>query len=329
MSTSEATFWSYTQAQGESYATGRPGYFPELFKIILNHHASSGGRLDTVLDVGCGTGQATGDLAPFFNNAIGIDPSEGMITFARETIKSSALSIRFEVSAAEALGIDLEPPIANNSVDLLTAATAAHWFDMTQFWRSAARVVEAGGTVALWARTGMSVDPTETPNGAAIKVAYYKQGNTLTRDLYVDLPLPWTIETPVTGFDKSGFICKEWSHNTESSETEDLGTGKTLTPEEFEKLIGTSSPVARWREANPDKAGTEEDVARKARGLIYSFLHEVGVELDEELLRGRTELVLLMVKKEVEERTQATKVSYDTPRRYIIYIGYIKKYICY
>ncbi|RKK67611.1 hypothetical protein BFJ69_g14328 [Fusarium oxysporum] len=154
MSTSEATFWNYTQAQGESYATGRPGYSPELFKIILNHHASSGGRLDTALDVGCGT-----------------DPSEGMITSARETIKSSALSIRFEVSAAEALGIDLEPPIANNSVDLLTAATAAHWFDMTQFWRSAARVVEAGGTVVLWARTGMSVDPTETPNGAAIKAA--------------------------------------------------------------------------------------------------------------------------------------------------------------
>ncbi|KAK2681858.1 Methyltransferase type 11 [Fusarium oxysporum f. sp. vasinfectum] len=256
MATEEATFRNYTQAQGESYATGRPGYSPELFEFILNHHTSTGGRLDTVLDVGCETGQATRDLAPFFKNAIGIDPSEGMITSARETIKSSALSIRFDVSAAEALGIDLELPIANDSVDLLTAATAAHWFDMTQFWRSAARVVKAGGTVALWARTGMSVDPAKTLNGAAIKAAveeilnselhqYYKQGNTLTRDLYVDLPLPWTIKTPVTGFDKSGFIRKEWSHNTESSETEALGTGKTLTPEEFEKLIGTSSPVTR------------------------------------------------------------------------------------
>ncbi|KAM5513342.1 methyltransferase domain-containing protein [Fusarium oxysporum f. sp. phaseoli] len=149
----------------------------------------------------------------------------------------------------------------------------------------------------------MSVDPAKTLNGAAIKSAYYKQVNTLTRDLYVDLPLPWTIKTPVTGFDKSGFIRKEWSHNTESSETESLGTGKTLTPEEFEKLIGTSSPVARWREANPDKAGTEEDVARKVRRRIESLLHEVGVEPGEELLRGRTELVLLMVKKKGEERT--------------------------
>ncbi|KAK2130433.1 hypothetical protein NOF04DRAFT_1214243 [Fusarium oxysporum II5] len=269
MTTKEATFRNYTQAQGESYATGRPGYSPELFEIILNHHTSTGGRLDTVLDVGCGTDQATRDLAPFFRNAIGIDPSEGMITSARETIKPSAF---------------------------------------------AARVVKAGGTVALWARTGMSVDPAKTLNGAAIKAAveeilnselhqYYKQGNTLTRDLYVDLPLPWTIETPVTGFDKSGFIRKEWSHNTESSETEDLCTGKTLTPEEFEKLRGTSSPVARWREANPNKAGTEEDVARKVRRRIESLLHEVGVESGEELLRGRTELVLLMVKKKGEERT--------------------------
>ncbi|KAJ4077414.1 hypothetical protein NW756_012274 [Fusarium oxysporum] len=126
MATEEATFRNYTQAQGESYATGRPGYSPELFEIILSHHTSTGGRLDTVLDVGCGTGQATRDLAPFFKNTIGIDPSEGMITSARETIKSSALSIRFDVSAAEALGIGLEPPIANDSVDLLTAATAAH-----------------------------------------------------------------------------------------------------------------------------------------------------------------------------------------------------------
>ncbi|EXA46281.1 hypothetical protein FOVG_07009 [Fusarium oxysporum f. sp. pisi HDV247] len=126
MATEEATFRNYTQAQGESYATGRPGYSPELFEIILSHHTSTGGRLDTVLDVGCGTGQATRGLAPFFKNAIGIDPSEGMITSARETIKSSALSIRFDVSAAEALGIGLEPPIANDSVDLLTAATAAH-----------------------------------------------------------------------------------------------------------------------------------------------------------------------------------------------------------
>ncbi|KAK2480229.1 hypothetical protein H9L39_09603 [Fusarium oxysporum f. sp. albedinis] len=126
MATEEATFRNYTQAQGESYATGCPGYSPELFEIILNHHTSTGGRRDTVLEVGCGTGQATRDLAPFFKNAIGIDPSEGMITSARETIKSSALSIRFDVSAAEALGIGLEPPIANGSVDLLTAATAAH-----------------------------------------------------------------------------------------------------------------------------------------------------------------------------------------------------------
>ncbi|KAI3584271.1 hypothetical protein IWW34DRAFT_684417 [Fusarium oxysporum f. sp. albedinis] len=265
MATEEATFRNYTQAQGESYATGCPGYSPELFEIILNHHTSTGGRRDTVLEVGCGTGQATRDLAPFFKNAIGIDPSEGMITSARETI-------------------------------------------------NAARVVKAGGTVALWARTGMSVDPAKTLNGAAIKAAveeilnselhqYYKQGNTLTRDLYVDLPLPWTIKTPVTGFDKSCFIRKEWSHNTETSETEALGTGKTLTPEEFEKLMGTSSPVARWREANPDKAGTEEDVARKVRRRIESLLHEVGVEPGEELLRGRTELVLLMVKKKGEERT--------------------------
>ncbi|KAI1122262.1 S-adenosyl-L-methionine-dependent methyltransferase [Nemania abortiva] len=146
MASEEETFRAYTQAQGETYAARRPGYSPELFKIIIAHHTSTGGQLDTVVDIGCGTGQATLDLAPYFANAIGLDPSEGMIGTARASAESANLPIRFEVSAAEALGTDLEPHIADGSVDLLTAATAAHWFDMARFWPSAARVLKSGGT---------------------------------------------------------------------------------------------------------------------------------------------------------------------------------------
>ncbi|OTA98987.1 hypothetical protein M426DRAFT_27957 [Hypoxylon sp. CI-4A] len=308
MPSEEATFRTYTQAQGASYAAGRPGYSPELFKIIIAHHTSTGGQLGTVVDVGCGTGQATLDLASYFANTIGLDPSEGMIGTARASASAANLPVRFEVSAAEALGIDLQPPIADGSVDLLTAATAAHWFDMARFWSSAARVLKPGGTVALWARTAMDVDPVRTPNGAAIKAvvdeifanelqSFSKLGSTLTHDLYVDLPLPWTLEVPVKGFDRKSFFRKEWNKNRDGAEKDELDTGKVVTTEEFENLTSTNSTVTRWREAHPNKAGTEEDVARKMRRRIESLLHDVGVQPGEEVLTGQVAIVLLMVKK--------------------------------
>ncbi|KAI1135740.1 S-adenosyl-L-methionine-dependent methyltransferase [Hypoxylon sp. FL0543] len=305
----EQTFRAYTQAQGEAYAADRPRYPPKLFEFIIDHHSSTGGQLDTVVDVGCGTGQATRDLAPYFANAIGLDPSKGMISAARHSFTSAISPVRFEVSAAEVLGADLTPPIAQGSIDLLTAATAAHWFDMTKFWFSAARMLKPGGTVAIWARTGLSVDPIMTPNGAAIKAvvdeavdelkSYMNPGNALSRDLYVNLPLPWTLVDPVEEFDKASFLRKEWKKNEDSAGKEDgdIGTMKAVALEELARVLGSGSPVTRWREAHPDKAGTEEDIVRRLRARIESFLHEVDVDPREEVLRRSEAVVLLMVKK--------------------------------
>ncbi|SPO06529.1 uncharacterized protein DNG_09219 [Cephalotrichum gorgonifer] len=295
MATEENTFRTYTQTQGEKYASGRPGYSSDLFEVIINHHTSTGGRLDTILDAGCGTGQATRDLAQYFANAIGLDPSEGMISAARASAKSSTSPIRFDVSAAEVLGTDIEPPIVDGSVDLLTAATAAHWFDMQRFWASAARVLKPGGTVALWARTALSIDPAKTPNGTKIKAVldevyrelepFNRLGSILTRDLYIDLPLPWTLESPVEGFDKPSLVRKEWNRNREYKEGEgNLGLGAEVTAEGLEELMGTNSSVTRWREAHPDKVGTDDDLLRAMRTRVEDLLAEGDVRSNEKTL---------------------------------------------
>ncbi|CDR45731.1 CYFA0S19e02366g1_1 [Cyberlindnera fabianii] len=308
---SEVTFRYYSKAQGDAYATGRPGYSEALFKMIVDYHTSTGGQLNTVVDVGCGTGQATQDLSHYFTNTIGLDPSDGMISAARTSAGYANSAIRFEVSAAEVLGVDLESPIAAESVDLITAATAAHWFDMTRFWRSAARVLKPGGTAALWARTGMTVDPIRTPNGMAIKTLvgdvfgselrpYDRLGNTLTRDLYIDLPLPWTLEVPVEEFDKESFFRKEWNKDKQDMDDDGMGTTRLVTPEEFENLLGTGSPVTRWREAHLDKVGTENDIVRRVRRQIERLLHEAGVKPGEEILTGQMAIVLLMIKKKTQ-----------------------------
>lgn len=146
----DPTFRSYTASQAKYYSSVRLSYAPALYDLILNHHIQTGGHLTSLLDLGCGPGNATRDIALWFDTALGLDPGEQMINTARELggkTKTGA-PIRFEVAAAEdfsgAEGVGAE------SVDLVIVAMAAHWFDMGRFWGEAAGVVKSGGTVALW-----------------------------------------------------------------------------------------------------------------------------------------------------------------------------------
>ncbi|KAJ9144279.1 methyltransferase domain-containing protein [Pleurostoma richardsiae] len=306
----EKTFRSYTSEQGAAYAQNRRGYHPNLYKLVVNHHTSTGGQLDTILDVGCGPGIATRALAPHFAHAIGLDPSEGMIVTARSLggQTSGGEPIRFEVSSAEELGSQLDPPVHDSSVDLIVAATAAHWFDMSRFWPSAARVLKPGGTIALWTGSTMCVHAS-TPNHAAIQQAmedfeerhlrqYIYHGNYLVRNMYVDLPLPWTLETPAEELDQDTFVRKEWNKGGACEEGEEFFMGQhTVDLDMLEKILGTGSPMTRWRQAHPDAAGTEQDVVRMIRREIEKLLHEAGVEKGKEVVTGGLGGVLLVVKK--------------------------------
>ena len=309
---SEKTFRAYTREQGDAYAQNRRGYHPDLFRIVLDHHTSTGGELNAILDVGCGPGTAVRGLAPHFRHAYGLDASEGMISTARSLggLTSTSERIHFEVSSAEELGCHLSNPIADGSIDLITAASAAHWFDLDGFWPRAAKVLKPGGTVAFWSGSSMRVRPT-VPNAVAIQEAvtkiidenleqYLEAGNRLGRDLYINLPLPWTIDRPVAEFDETTFVRKEWNKGGDCAENEEFFMGaQTLTLDMLEKALGTGSPITRWRQAHPDAVGTEQDIVRILRWEIERLLHEAGVEPGKELIKGGVAGVLLMVKKKV------------------------------
>jgi trans-aconitate 3-methyltransferase len=310
-SAAETTFRSFNQEQGTKYAQHRRDYHPNLYQTLLDYHTSTGGQLSSILDVGCGTGLAVRALAPRFAFAIGLDPSEGMINTARSLggISSTSKPIRYDVSAAEDLGSQLSPPILDGSVDLITAATCAHWFDMAGFWARAAQALKPGGTVALWTSSSVRTHPS-MPNSAAIQAAidmleelladYMIPGNWLTRNLYVDLPMPWTLANPVLDFDEATFFRKEW--NTDGAFKPDdqfFASQQPVDMETLENILGTTSPVTRWREANPDAVGTESDVVRMTRRKIERLLHEAGVEKGKELVEGTVAGVLLLVKKKV------------------------------
>ncbi|KAK5047791.1 hypothetical protein LTR84_006456 [Exophiala bonariae] len=300
----EKTFASYNHEQGKAYAQVRRDYHPNVYQAVLDYHTSTGGKLDMLVDVGCGPGNAARQLGKNFNHAIGLDPSQGMISMARSLGGTTATSeaIKFETSNAQQLGANLSPPIQDSSVDLIVAATAAHWFDMSEFWPSAGRILKPGGTVAFWTSGEARTDPT-LPNAEAIQAAveeheerylrpYFEPGNLLNRNRYRDLLLPWTLAQPVTDFDESAFVRKDWKFGDEF-----VVGGSEIDLDSFEKLWASASAQVRWYKAHPDDVGTERDPVKLLRHKIEGLLHEAGVEKGKERLRGAVAGTLLVVKK--------------------------------
>ncbi|PWY86736.1 S-adenosyl-L-methionine-dependent methyltransferase [Aspergillus heteromorphus CBS 117.55] len=300
----EQTFLAYNQAQAQAYAHGRPDYHANLYAAVLEHHTSTGGQLDTIIDLGCGPGNVARALAPHFRHAIGLDPSPGMVEAARAQggVTGTSEGIRYEVCSAEDLGASLSPAVGAHSVDLITAANAAHWFDMDQFWASAARVLKPGGSVIVWTTGELRFHPS-MPNAAKIQTTldemqdtelkpYFVPGNVLVRSRYEGLVLPWQLEKPVEEFPERGFVRREWDVG-ESFHDELPQVGM----DRYESIVSTISPVTRWREAHPETVGTEEDYVRRCRRAIERLLQEAGVKKGEEKIKGAMQGVVLVVKR--------------------------------
>lgn len=160
----------------------------------------------------------------------------------------------------------------------------------------------------MWCSDSLNVHPS-VPNAAAINAVvkkmheeelsqFYEPGNLLTRNLYMTIGLPWTVDPPVPEFDESALFRKEWG--TESNDESFFEMRQMIFHlDTVEKMLGTASPVTRWREAHPEAAGTEKDVIRKMRREVEKLLHEAGVEKGKETVRGDKAGVLLMVKKKL------------------------------
>lgn len=120
------------------YARGRFGYPGELFDFLLAHCSER----KLAWDCATGSGQAAEDLACRFSHVIATDISAELLALA-----PSHPRITFRVAPAENSGIDAD------SVDLITAAQAVHWFDLPRFWAEALRVLRDEGVVAVWGYT--------------------------------------------------------------------------------------------------------------------------------------------------------------------------------
>ena len=126
----DSVFRSYSAEQAKIYGTHRLSYESAIYDTVLYHHSSTSGQFGLLLDVGCGPGNATRDVALSFDRAIGVDPGASMIDTAREIggKTKSGEGIRYEVSGAEKIsGVE---GLERESVDLLTCAMAVSDFVM-------------------------------------------------------------------------------------------------------------------------------------------------------------------------------------------------------
>lgn len=92
-----------------------------------------------VLDAGCGTGYGTRLLRTRWpaSTLVGVDFAPAMLDFARHVTDVC-------------LGADIEQlPFANHSFDLWWSSLAIQWCDKDQVFQEAARVLRAGGQLAL------------------------------------------------------------------------------------------------------------------------------------------------------------------------------------
>lgn len=94
------------------------------------------------VDVGCGPGQATVQLADYFDNVIGIDGSVDQVSNAKKkgqrlvrqkcacmscrhgTLCSILDNVEYRIGVAERL------PVDNATADLVSVAQAIHWFEL-------------------------------------------------------------------------------------------------------------------------------------------------------------------------------------------------------
>lgn len=76
----EKTFRAFTREDGLNYLKFRRGYHPKFYEAVLEHHTSTGGQLGRLVDVGTGPGIVVRALAGSFDEAMGLDQSEGVST---------------------------------------------------------------------------------------------------------------------------------------------------------------------------------------------------------------------------------------------------------
>jgi SAM-dependent methyltransferase len=180
-------FKDHFSTHAAQYAAYRPRYPAAL----IDYLASISPARNLALDVGCGTGQLATALAERYSRVIAIDASAQQIANAAPCER-----VEYRIAPAERSGV------ADSSVDLVTAAQAAHWFDLEAFYAEARRVAKSEAALALitygtgYIEAG-DVDTILQHFYSTVLGPYWPPERRIVEDGYKSLPFPFReIEPP-------------------------------------------------------------------------------------------------------------------------------------
>lgn len=166
---------------GQAYARFRPEY-PAALARFLAELSPARGR---AVDVGCGNGQLTIQLAAHFGEVVGFDPSADQIA------NSTAYErVRYICAPAENI------PLPNACADLVTAAQAAHWFDLPRFYDEVRHIGQKDAIVALISYGVLQLEPAELNERFSRFYwreigPYWPPERKLVDSGYIDIPFPF------------------------------------------------------------------------------------------------------------------------------------------
>ncbi len=178
------------------YDEARPGYPQALFDDLASLSGiPSRGR---ILEIGCGTGQATVPLARRGYEVLCVELGENLAAVARHNLAGHP-GVEVRVGTFE------EYPLPEGYFDLIVSATAFHWLDPAVAYPKAARSLKPGGAIALFWNEHVHSDASGGFFGATQRV-YEREAPEIFDGDYGGPPRPDEMPDRTKEIENSGFF---------------------------------------------------------------------------------------------------------------------------
>ncbi|MDV2989850.1 MAG: class I SAM-dependent methyltransferase [Dehalogenimonas sp.] len=143
-------------ARIQSYIKYLPGYPAEYIDYLINRGGLS--EDSVTADIGAGAGILAKMISPRVKRVLAVEPDERMRRAAGEYLKDTA-NVTIIAGSAEATGL------SDNSIDLITAGQAFHYFEFDAALQEFKRILKPDGLTALVWHTRL----TDYPFGEAME----------------------------------------------------------------------------------------------------------------------------------------------------------------